>query len=77
MPLKDFHECPSFPKHVVSGFQSLPPSFSQPQVLEAVHRGLMGGERSQSQGRPHLALHGIEDGAIADEGELRYLLSPL
>lgn len=40
MPLRDFHECLSFLKHIVSGYQTLLPGLSLLCVLEAVFRGL-------------------------------------
>lgn len=70
MPWRDLHECLSFPKHTVSGFQTLLPGLSLPGVLEAMFRGLtrVGGRGALSQGGPRLVLRYVAEAITEDEG---------
>lgn len=78
--MMDFHECLSFPKHMVSGVQPLPLGLSWLRALEDVLRGLtLGMGWSLGQGGTVLVLWYIAEGVIevGGGGEPSYLLSPV
>lgn len=76
MNLRDFHECLSFPNHIVSGFQSLPSDLVSPKSWRLCTEGSLGEEGLGAKEAPS-ALRYVADGVAVDDGELRYLLSSL